>query len=202
MPCSKSIKIAYLSQSQALTVHVVSLNSRHPGVPFRLLPKQSNGFSQPTLFRQSSSKRCIRLAQRLPATMTRTLASARSDIPYHHSFVVSKNTVVVQGVPNPLLLETCYILRTYERHGRPQLNDPWSLRQSLVYHKDDRETENSVWIFVQLFQCCKDALWKEFSQPDTWHLLRPHKLFLEIILPDWRWYFDYQRQFIREFVGG
>ena len=99
-------------------------------------------------------------------------------------------------------LEICYILRTYERHGRPDLNDPWSLRQSLVYHKYDRETEKSVWIFVQLFQRCKDALWKEFAEVKPWHVMRPHQLFLRIILPDWRWYFDYQRRFLQEFVSG
>ena len=170
-------------------------------MPFRLLPKQSNSFSQPTLFRLFSSKRCILLAQSLPATMIRTLASAKSDITYHHLFVVSEKMPVTQGLPNPLPLETCYILRTYERHGRPQLYDPWSLRQSLVYHKRDRETERSVWIFVQLFQRCKNALWEEFSQTYPLHLTRPHKLFLEIILPDWRWYFDYQRQSVREFVS-
>ena len=133
--------------------------------------------------------------------MTRTIASAKSDKSFHRLFVVSKNVAVTKAVINPLTLETCYIIRTYERHGRPQLNDPWSLRQSLVYHKDDRETEKSVWIFIQLFQRCKNALWKEFSQLGTLQLIRPHNLFLEIILPDWRWYFDYQRQFVRDFVG-
>ena len=133
--------------------------------------------------------------------MTRIIASAKSDKSVHRLFVVSKNVAVFKEVIDPLPLETCYIIRTYERHGRPQLNDPWSLRQSLVYHKNDRETENSVWIFVQLFQRCKNALWKEFSQLDRCHLMRPHNLFLEIILPEWRWYFDYQRQFVREFVG-
>lgn len=133
--------------------------------------------------------------------MTRTLASANNDILDHHLLVVSQDIAVTKKIPNLLPLETCYVLRTYERHGRPQLNDPWSLRQSLVYHKDDHETKRSVWIFVQLFQRCKNALWKEFSQSDTWHLIRPHKVFLEIILPDWRWYFDYQRRFVLELVG-
>ncbi len=31
--------------------------------------------------------------------------------------------------------------------------------------------------------------------------MRPHNIFLEIALADWRWYFDYQRQAIREFVS-
>lgn len=101
---------------------------------------------------------------------------------------------------SPSVRELCYVLRTYERHGRHQLNDPWSLRQSLIYQRHDHETNKSVWIFVQLFQGCRKGLWKEFIQTHTWHLMRPHYLFLEVILPDWRWYFDYQRRFIREFT--
>ena len=163
---------------------------------------QSSGSSQRTLFRLFSSKRSILSAQRLLATMTRTLAFAKSGIPCHQTYVVSKNIFGPRGVLSSLSLEICYILRTYERHGRPNLNDPWSLRQSLVYHKDNRETKKSVWIFVQLFQCCKDALWKELTGTEPWHLMRPHYLFLKIILPDWRWYFDYQRRFLREFVSG
>ena len=115
--------------------------------------------------------------------------------------MVNEYVSVTSNVPNQRLLESCYILRTYERHGRAGLSNPWSLRQSLVYQKYGCESGRSVWIFVQLFQRCKNALWEAFSQTNRWHLANPHVLFLDIILPDWRWYLDNQRQSILEYVS-
>ena len=133
--------------------------------------------------------------------MIRTSAFMKSGTPCPQVHRVSKSISSRWRVLISRLLEICYILRTYERHGRPNLNDPKSLRQSLICHRYDRPTERSVWIFVQPFQPCKDALWEEFTGAESWRFVRPHHLFLKIILPDWRWYFDHRRRFVHEFVG-
>ena len=99
------------------------------------------------------------------------------------------------------MIETCYILRTYEKHGRVGLNDPWSLRQSLIYNKYNFHTDKSVWIFVQLFQCCKDALWEEFKNMHLWHPFGPHTLLQRMALSNFRWYLNDQRQFVHRYVS-
>jgi hypothetical protein len=44
--------------------------------------------------------------------------------------------------------EFCYNLRYVERNGRNQGN-PWSLRQTGVYHSYDRKSQKSIWIILQ-----------------------------------------------------
>jgi hypothetical protein len=133
--------------------------------------------------------------------MTRILESTKRNITPHQSVVVSERLLMTSKFPDQRPPETCYILRTYERHERAGLRNPWSLRQSLVYQKHECGTGRSVWIFVQLFQRCKEALWEEFDQAYPWRLTKPHILFLDVILSDWRWYFDDQRRSIRQYVS-
>jgi hypothetical protein len=99
-------------------------------------------------------------------------------------------------------VELCYLLRSYEKHNRSTLKNPWSLRQMAVYHKYDRQTATSVWIFIQPFKRCKLALWKEFprtrcSSPK----LYLHTLLISLTLRDWRWYLNDRRQFVSQFVS-
>ena len=96
----------------------------------------------------------------------------------------------------------CYLLRSYEKHGRKMLKDPWSLRQMAVYHKYYYRTHRSIWILIQPFQRCKDALWKAFSQArHSAHPVDLHVLLIGVVLLDWRWYLNDRRQLIDQFVG-
>ena len=98
--------------------------------------------------------------------------------------------------------EICYILRKNEKHGRPELKDPWSLRQALVYQKYNRHTQTSVWIFIQLFKPCKAALWdKLVEQGCMRNSSKFHTTLLEMALADWRWFFNDSRRSIEEYVS-
>jgi hypothetical protein len=44
--------------------------------------------------------------------------------------------------------ELCYNLHHVEQNGRNRGN-PWSLRQTGIYHQLDLATKRSVWIFIQ-----------------------------------------------------
>ncbi|KAF8853237.1 hypothetical protein BDZ45DRAFT_729630 [Acephala macrosclerotiorum] len=97
--------------------------------------------------------------------------------------------------------EICYILRTYEKHNRPTLKNAWSLRQMSVYHKYHRATATSVWIFIQPFKRCKQALWREFPRARSFaQNIHLHSLLIGLTLHDWRWYLDSRRQFINQFT--
>jgi hypothetical protein len=99
-------------------------------------------------------------------------------------------------------VEICYTLRTYEKHNRPTLKNAWSLRQMSVYYKYHRTTATSVWIFIQPFKRCKQALWREFPRARSFaQNIRLHSLLIGLTLHDWRWYLNDRRQFINQFVS-
>ncbi|KAM7219339.1 hypothetical protein V8F06_005238 [Rhypophila decipiens] len=63
--------------------------------------------------------------------------------------------------------EYFYILRTYEKHGRTNLQDPWSLRQMALYHRHESENSRSIWILIQPFLRAKDVFMKAFGAADS-----------------------------------
>lgn len=54
--------------------------------------------------------------------------------------------------------EIGYNLYHVEEHGRPALKDPWSVRQTAVYHKLCFAQQSSTWIFVQLAKPIRDVI--------------------------------------------
>ncbi|CAJ2502505.1 Uu.00g098990.m01.CDS01 [Anthostomella pinea] len=93
--------------------------------------------------------------------------------------------------------EVCYILRTYERHGRQNLQDPWSLRQMSVYHQFDSTNNRSVWILVQPFARSKSVFLSrcfDATLRQTPEML--HSVFIHGALASWRWYLDDRRRLI------
>lgn len=99
----------------------------------------------------------------------------------------------------PTHFEICYLLRSFELHGRSNLKNPWSLRQMAVYQKYDIQNKHSIWIFVQPFQRFRNDLWEEFSRSGpTTHPLGLHAYMLGSEATNWRWYLNDLRLAIYE----
>ncbi|KAI1750461.1 hypothetical protein F4782DRAFT_532365 [Xylaria castorea] len=94
--------------------------------------------------------------------------------------------------------ELCYILRTYERHGRKSLKDPWSLRQMLVYERFDATEGRSVWVLLQPFARVKSEFLRRCFRSQTSQMVGPklHEMSISIALANWRWYLDDQRRLL------
>ncbi|CAF9925437.1 MAG: hypothetical protein HETSPECPRED_005836 [Heterodermia speciosa] len=85
--------------------------------------------------------------------------------------------------------ELCYNVRHFELHGR-QLEDPWSCRQSAIYHKYELLNGKSNWIIIQ------HAQGLDFARQiiDSYELSHPmdlHIRFISVLSENWRQYLDY-----------
>ena len=86
-------------------------------------------------------------------------------------------------------LELCYNVRHFEYHGR-QLDDPWSCRQSAIYHKYELLNGTSNWIIIQHARSADISR----ETKDRGKLLHPmglHVRFISALCESWRQYFDY-----------
>ncbi|KAI0855303.1 hypothetical protein F4860DRAFT_521652 [Xylaria cubensis] len=94
--------------------------------------------------------------------------------------------------------ELCYLLRTYERHGRNSLKDPWSLRQMAVYERFNAAEGRSVWILIQPFASAKSEFLRQYFSPQASRTMgaKLHGLFLGTALANWRWYLNDQRRLV------
>lgn len=98
-------------------------------------------------------------------------------------------------------LEICYILRSYEKHGRSNLTDPWSLRQMAVYQRYNMSKGTSMWILLQPFQRLKDSLWKDlYNWCPSAHPLTLHALLASLEIFNWRWYLNDVRRNLLTFA--
>lgn len=117
-----------------------------------------------------------------------------------HFNLCKNNPLSLDGKVDNESYEICYLLRAYERHGRPGLKNPWSLRQALVYQKYNNRARTSVWIFIQLFKRSKGILWDEISRQDCiHHPVNLHAILLGTALSDWRWFLNDQRRLIESY---
>ncbi|TRX89732.1 hypothetical protein FHL15_009322 [Xylaria flabelliformis] len=94
--------------------------------------------------------------------------------------------------------ELCYLLRTYERHGRNSLKDPWSLRQMAVYERFNAAEERSVWILIQPFANAKSEFLRQCFRPQASRTMgaKLHGVFIVTALANWRWYLNDQRRLV------
>lgn len=95
-------------------------------------------------------------------------------------------------------LEFCYILRYFERHGRTELKQPWSLRQTFLYHKYELKTRKTVWMVLQPMQRFKTEM--EAHESRVLHPMAMHSVSLNLGLSNWRWYLDDTRRAILQFT--
>ncbi|KAI3334722.1 hypothetical protein F4824DRAFT_467014 [Ustulina deusta] len=105
-------------------------------------------------------------------------------------------------------LETCYTIRFFERNNRVgEMNDPWSLRQTGVYHRLHALTGTSVWILIKPSLVLKNrlsqrlqAFWCNKNLHNMRHVL-VHITILTFSLHGWRDYIATQRLRIEQFEG-
>ncbi|KAI9779425.1 MAG: hypothetical protein M1839_007390 [Geoglossum umbratile] len=103
--------------------------------------------------------------------------------------------------------EFCFLIRRFEKHGRPELKDPWSLRKMAVYQRYNFATRKSVWILIRPFEGCKSRLWRDYStcfqDPERVepHPMTLHILFIIFATLNWRQYLDTQRRTLSYFVS-
>ncbi|KAI0020907.1 hypothetical protein F4780DRAFT_779130 [Xylariomycetidae sp. FL0641] len=93
--------------------------------------------------------------------------------------------------------EVCYLLRTYQRHGRASPRDPWSLRQMAVYHKFNVLENRSCWVLIQPFAQCKPSfLSRSLKGGDEKEPHSLHAIFMSTALATWRWYLNDRRRLL------
>lgn len=68
----------------------------------------------------------------------------------------------------------------------------------LVYQKFEIQAQKSVWMIMQPFQRCKEAMKERINQ--EMHPLKLHPLLLHQSLKDWRWYLNDVRQALLQIV--
>ncbi|KIW34743.1 uncharacterized protein PV07_01501 [Cladophialophora immunda] len=102
------------------------------------------------------------------------------------------------GVEKRWSSEICYLLRYYDKHGRSDLKNAWSLRQTMVYQRQSHHEGQSIWLFIQPSQRCKDMLWRAFPKQN--HFLSAHLLILRANLSGWRSYLNDTRRSLADYT--
>ncbi|KAI0811762.1 hypothetical protein GGR55DRAFT_641679 [Xylaria sp. FL0064] len=105
-------------------------------------------------------------------------------------------------------LETCYTVRFFEKNDRDgETNDPWSLRQTGVYHQLNAQAGTSVWILIKPSMELKNrlpdrikALWFNKDLRKVRHVLI-HITILTFSLRGWRGYIATQQSKLEQFEG-
>lgn len=95
-------------------------------------------------------------------------------------------------------IDICYNVRFVEQHGRDGLKDPWSFRQTAVYHSYDYERKACSWVFIQLPKALRARLTREAKPfpPLLIHLLIQH-----YCASEWRWYINYLSDLVSKMVS-
>ncbi|KAF2795498.1 hypothetical protein K505DRAFT_360140 [Melanomma pulvis-pyrius CBS 109.77] len=91
-----------------------------------------------------------------------------------------------------LLLESCYLARTVEQHGREGSDEPWSIRQMGIYHHRDAGTGSNNLIIFNPMKSFQQRLTD--AQAQTGVVAGPediHILVLSHSTWQWRWYLSY-----------
>ncbi|KAI9800578.1 MAG: hypothetical protein M1833_003236 [Piccolia ochrophora] len=87
--------------------------------------------------------------------------------------------------------ELGYSVKHVERHGRPFPSDPFSIRETGVYHKWDANVGNNTWIFIQPSKATKADIDKLSSQLPEAFQFQIHIAVLLGASEDWRYYTNY-----------
>ncbi|KAK4182691.1 hypothetical protein QBC35DRAFT_147113 [Podospora australis] len=89
-----------------------------------------------------------------------------------------------------LVSNLCYNVRHFELHGRPQLEDPWSCRQSAIHHSFKFQDQNSHWVIVQP-PALLDSAVKRSNLTNNAHPMSLHIQYLAASTDSWRAYLAY-----------
>lgn len=97
-----------------------------------------------------------------------------------------------------------------EKHGRPGLEDPWSVRQTAVYQRINVDEQSSIWLFVQVAKPIRNAIDAVMSGENGRNTvtgtarLHPSALHVYIITSNqhnWKDYVRYLDQIVNDFVS-
>jgi len=97
------------------------------------------------------------------------------------------------------LLEICYNILYVSRHNR-SLSDPWSLRQTGVYHQLSEEMKKSRWMFLNLPSQLKLQLGSFIESRLDRCFLVLHVKVLQTLASSWPDYIEYLRTELRKQV--
>ena len=88
-------------------------------------------------------------------------------------------------------IECAYVLRFVELNHRKNARDPWSLRQSAVYHQYRAKTRSSRWLVIALSQRAQARL-KSYARASgdicKYNPFEVHLLLLDTATANWRPY--------------
>jgi hypothetical protein len=90
--------------------------------------------------------------------------------------------------------ECAYVLRYVELNHRGNEAAPWSLRQSAFYHRFEKETSTSSWVYVALSlraQTRVDAYLKANGNLSVFNPFEVHLLLVDTAMANWRPYLVY-----------
>lgn len=103
-------------------------------------------------------------------------------------------------------LETCYTVRYFDKHNRPDTKALWSERQVAIYHRFDVINITSVWVIIQASEGMRSGLRdflnsataKNLSSTDHLNL---HLFFFLELAENWRAYINFLEAQLLEMVG-
>jgi hypothetical protein len=87
--------------------------------------------------------------------------------------------------------ECAYVLRYLELNHRGNEDLPWSLRQTAFYHRFDKSSSTSSWVYVALSlraQARLDAYLKATGNVAVFNPFELHLLLLDTAMANWRPY--------------
>lgn len=113
-------------------------------------------------------------------------------------------------VPCWISEEITYNFYHVEQHGRSNLKDPWSIRQTAVYQRFSFSDERSTWIIIQLAKPIRTIIEKVIagerprSSTNCGHWLQPiviHSMILTISQRRWKYYIRYLAERLSSLVS-
>ncbi|KAH7086775.1 hypothetical protein FB567DRAFT_51090 [Paraphoma chrysanthemicola] len=102
--------------------------------------------------------------------------------------------------PSFIYVDFCCHLRRFEKHGNSKLKDPWSLRQMTACQRFDIVNQTSTWIFIKPMEHFQKNFRVLLSGDQRNNPMAPHLLCLTMASENWRWYVDFLRRRLGEFV--
>ena len=93
-----------------------------------------------------------------------------------------------------LFQECAYVLRYVELNHRGNEDAPWSLRQTAFYHRFEKSSGTSSWVYVALSlraQARLDAYLKATGNVAAFNPFELHLLLLDTAMANWRPYLVY-----------
>ncbi|MCJ1462465.1 hypothetical protein MMC07_001067 [Pseudocyphellaria aurata] len=96
--------------------------------------------------------------------------------------------------------EIGYSIKYVERHGRTYPTDPFSIRETGIYHKWDRSEGQHVWIFMQASDTTKAGVERLCSQIPELRQFQIHAAILLGASENWRHYTNYLEKHFSKLV--